>query len=396
MILLAASGLDLCARGAAALPPARRRIALAAGAAVALGTALAGSFEAGAQAFAALALVAIALSAARPALHAVALAALAALVLFSLWRGPPEMGSIRSFPTEWAKSIHAQGHRVAGAEALDRLRGPDGLDRVALIRLEPPTLAGPLGRVQKLHCYEPLAPRAWQRLAELARDDHPQGLAAGPDRFPALWNAASVRRSLVLNATRPISRPQAIAAVEEQRARFREGLGLDTVLPPHLRVDAIENQTALPRAYLVAHWEVRALEDSLRALLRTDFAFESGVLLERAPEHSTSSARPAAVVPATIVSYEPERVVITADAAAPALLVLTDTHYPGWRARVDGTETEIIRANGLFRAVPVPAGRHEVVFSYEPVSLRRGAMVSALAALLLVGVPIVGLVIEPS
>ena len=97
-----------------------------------------------------------------------------------------------------------------------------------------------------------------------------------------------------------------------------------------------------------------------------------------------------------VVEARPERVVITADAAAPALLVLTDTHYPGWRARVDGTETEIIRANGLFRAVPVPAGRHEVVFSYEPASLRRGAIVSALAALLLVGVPIVSLVIEPS
>lgn len=387
-IVLATSGLDLCARGATRLSPRRRRIAVVAGALVALGVGLGGGFESGAQALAALAAVAVALTASRRALHTGALAALAVLLLFSQWRGTPEMGSLRSFPVEWSRSIHAQGHRVAGPEAEARLRGTDGLDRLALVRLEPPVLAGPLGHLQQLECYEPLAPHAWQRLAELAGAEHPRGLDAGPERFPALWDAASVRRSMVLNLKRPISREQALAAVEQQRARFREGSGLGSALPSHLRVDEIENPDALPRAYLATHWEIRPLEAALLALLRGDFDFEQGILLEQAPAKLLPSAPPRPVEPATIVSYAPERVVIQVDAGSPALLVLTDTFYPGWRARVDGDDTEILRANGLFRAVPVPTGRHEVVFSYEPASLRVGLLGSMLGALLLVGIPL--------
>jgi uncharacterized membrane protein YfhO len=82
-----------------------------------------------------------------------------------------------------------------------------------------------------------------------------------------------------------------------------------------------------------------------------------------------------------IVSYEPERVIIEADLASEGYLILTDTYYPGWRARVDGKESPIMRANLLFRAISLPAGQHEVEFSYEPASSKIGAAVS-LATLL--------------
>ena len=85
---------------------------------------------------------------------------------------------------------------------------------------------------------------------------------------------------------------------------------------------------------------------------------------------------------ARIVSYAAERIVIEIDSPDSALLVLTDTHYPGWRAEVDGHEAEILRANGVYRAVAVASGEHEVVFEYRPASLRWGLLVS-LAALVL-------------
>ena len=67
------------------------------------------------------------------------------------------------------------------------------------------------------------------------------------------------------------------------------------------------------------------------------------------------------------------------------ILVLSDTYYPGWRAFVDGVERPILRANHVFRAVVVPTGAREVVFSYEPDSFRYGLLVSVAAAALWLG-----------
>ena len=82
-----------------------------------------------------------------------------------------------------------------------------------------------------------------------------------------------------------------------------------------------------------------------------------------------------------IVLYEPERVVVEAHLAEEGYLVLTDAYYPGWRALVDGREVPIHRADVLFRAVRLPAGRHRVEFIYDPLSFKIGAVIS-LAALL--------------
>jgi hypothetical protein len=78
---------------------------------------------------------------------------------------------------------------------------------------------------------------------------------------------------------------------------------------------------------------------------------------------------------AEIASYGAHRVVIHAAAARPAWLVLTDAYYPGWRARVNGSQAEVVPANYAFRAVRIPRGENEVVFRYEPTSYRVGVFV---------------------
>ncbi|HEO70861.1 MAG TPA: hypothetical protein ENN80_06310, partial [Candidatus Hydrogenedentes bacterium] len=63
------------------------------------------------------------------------------------------------------------------------------------------------------------------------------------------------------------------------------------------------------------------------------------------------------------------------------LLVLADAWYPGWRATVDGVETEVFAVDGMFRGVSLGAGGKEVVFRYAPRSLGLGFLVSASAGL---------------
>jgi Bacterial membrane protein YfhO len=149
------------------------------------------------------------------------------------------------------------------------------------------------------------------------------------------------------------------------------------------------NRHALPRAFLVsAQRTVVSGDQALAAVASPSFdGRRTAITEERVGGLGAGAGAPGS---AAIISYQAERVVVRAHAARPALLVLTDTHFPGWRAEVDGHEVPIHRADYLFRAVRVPAGEHEVVFEYEPSAFRIGAGVSALALLGLVATALVG------
>jgi uncharacterized membrane protein YfhO len=84
---------------------------------------------------------------------------------------------------------------------------------------------------------------------------------------------------------------------------------------------------------------------------------------------------------AAIVADEINQVRIEANLPGPGKLVLADTLYPGWHAETDGKELSIQLANEAFRAVALPAGKHQVEFSYRPAVFKTGlfAFLCALA-----------------
>ncbi len=70
--------------------------------------------------------------------------------------------------------------------------------------------------------------------------------------------------------------------------------------------------------------------------------------------------------------------------------VFSEVVYPGWKVWVDGKRTALLTANHVFRTVYVPAGEHEVRFSYEPVwwtPIRAGLCLWLLSVLALVWRP---------
>jgi len=151
-----------------------------------------------------------------------------------------------------------------------------------------------------------------------------------------------------------------------------------------------ELPAALPRAFLVDR-QVRAAGAgaALDAVLAPGWdGRRSAVVEEPLPAVHAGRGSPGR---ATLErSARPERVAVAVSARRPALLVMTDTAYPGWRAEVDGRRAPLRRVDYLLRGVVVPAGRHRVELTYAPASWRAGWILSVLTALALAAAVLAG------
>ncbi len=141
--------------------------------------------------------------------------------------------------------------------------------------------------------------------------------------------------------------------------------------------------TAAPRAYVAtavkrADLEQAMEEDEVPEFDRSREALIDPVdlprLVGRIPlleddEDREASDGLAPVARAEIVSYGRNRVVLNVQTDRPGVVVLHDLFYPGWTARVNDVPAPVLKANMLFRGVEVPAGRHEVVFAFEPLTV---------------------------
>jgi hypothetical protein len=138
------------------------------------------------------------------------------------------------------------------------------------------------------------------------------------------------------------------------------------------------NERAFPRAFLVPR--ARCGDDREALALARGGAGDprEEVVLAGCTAAPAAGGRGGAV---DTLEAEPDRLRFATRTEAPAYLVVTDTWFPGWRARVDGRAAPLWRADHAFRAVWVPAGRHVVELAFRPRGLATGAALSGLAAL---------------
>jgi len=311
---------------------------------------------------------------------------LIAVVVFDVLAATERTGSFRAPPTGWARTFSLLGYSAVGPERLGTGGRRGGATRIATVDVAPDLGAGPIADYPRAGTTEPLPPRAWQQLAAKAAALTPDGALSRsvPASFDSFQRVASVGRVL---RPAPIDAPAAEMAgnaAEIERA-MRAGELPTRKRLPGLSI-AIVERDPLPRAYVVPRFEVMPTDDALDLVLSGGFPFDEAVILDTAPA-SYRVPEGTGLVPAEITAYDNERVELELDSPG-GMLVLTDTFYPGWHASVDGKDTTIHRANGLFRAVRVPAGRCRVVFEYSPASVHLGAILSALAALCLLGFPL--------
>ncbi len=249
------------------------------------------------------------------------------------------------------------------------------------------------------------------------------GLAARVPQLAGYENLLSVRQAVLSTAIHseravPVRLPQPQFAPEQLPQGLLEALAVrylvlsrDALKQPHLDMHRWRpldsgpnvgsmavwvNSRAQPRAYLVpaartvgsaeAAWEVVAAPSFNPRRTVVVEGVTSGPLPSPPPEQAPGEGT--RFLPANnqstpslarLTSDRPQRIAIVVEAATDAWLVLADAWFPGWTAKLDGTPVPVLRANYLVRAVAVPAGRHEVVFSYDPPGYTTGRTVSGIA-----------------
>ena len=154
---------------------------------------------------------------------------------------------------------------------------------------------------------------------------------------------------------------------------------LDTrylIIPPQQQQQAPavhKNDEALGAAWFIKHIKyVNGPVEEIKAL--DQFGPKDTVIVDNSFK-SITGTDPAPDSSATIqlASYDNDEIKYSTQSATNQFAVFSEIYYPaGWNAYIDGKKTDYAKVNYVLRGMPVPAGKHEIVFKFEPTSYSNG------------------------
>lgn len=125
-------------------------------------------------------------------------------------------------------------------------------------------------------------------------------------------------------------------------------------------VKVYENQLALPRAFFVSDTLlVNSKQESIDALFNLNNSLGKTAVVENSGNFSKNNW---SIGEVSTVNYSNDSVILKTDNKGNGFLVLTDSYYPTWHAKIDGKETQIFLTDYNFRGIVIPEGKHTVEF----------------------------------
>lgn len=119
-----------------------------------------------------------------------------------------------------------------------------------------------------------------------------------------------------------------------------------------------ENSDVLPRVFFVNKvYCVFSKQEVLDRIFQEDFDFKNEAVIEeniRTPILTLGKA--------DVIEYSENKIIIKTENTGDGFLVLTDSFYPVWSAKIDGSKTKIHITNYNFRGIMIKPGKHIIEF----------------------------------
>jgi hypothetical protein len=151
------------------------------------------------------------------------------------------------------------------------------------------------------------------------------------------------------------------------------------------------NSSAFGNAWFVNGYQVaKNADEEIDLLGKTNLRNELVVSNEYESLLSEMKTIPDSTASIKLISYEPNKLVYKTSSLLPQVAVFSEIYYPrGWNVTIDDENTSYFRADFLLRAMTIPSGKHEIVFSFKPNSFYTGNKIalagSGILLLLLLG-----------
>jgi uncharacterized membrane protein YfhO len=141
-------------------------------------------------------------------------------------------------------------------------------------------------------------------------------------------------------------------------------------------------QSWLPRIFFVNRYEVSDNLSTLNKISAMSFDPKDVAYISR--DIKTNIDAPSQGADARIVHYGSQNLEIQTHTTGNNLLFISEAYYPkGWKASIDGKETEILQLNYLFRGIVFPPGEHTLTMKFEPATFVLGKTISLIANLII-------------
>ena len=204
-----------------------------------------------------------------------------------------------------------------------------------------------------------------------------------------LYDVASVRyiaTSHHIN-TDPLDNVEAVhefVTKENNYYQFMDVTG--TMIPTGTKIYVYENTNYLPKLKFYKNFVVVSTSTEAADKLANVIDISNQLVITDVDGGIGYEPRSGETLNSTIIleKYSNTEIVAKTKTEENGMLYLSDSYYPGWKAYIDGNETEIFNANVAFRAIALPKGEHEVKFYYVPKRLYLGLFIGGITLLILI------------
>lgn len=146
-------------------------------------------------------------------------------------------------------------------------------------------------------------------------------------------------------------------------------LSLDEIKNPKLKpvfsdgiVKIYENTLAFPRAFFVNETLIaNTKKEAINEMFDINYQLNSRAIVENVTNKKMFQKN-WDLGNVDFVNYGENKVILKTNNPGKGFLVLTDSYYPTWHAKIDGKETTIYLTDFNFRGIIVPKGNHTIEF----------------------------------